>query len=165
MLTVPVPRLPFCNDATLGPPLRSGSNSPPSSAASSPARETVEVVTSGSDSEGPEDYLRRYLEEVDRHAPLSEKEERDLLQVVAADSIGAESAKRRIIEANLRLVVDLARKYECTERHLLDLIQEGNLGLVRAVETFDIGGEYKFETFARWSVRHAIASAIRGREN
>jgi DNA-directed RNA polymerase sigma subunit (sigma70/sigma32) len=113
--------------------------------------------------EGPDEYLRAYLTEVESYSRLDENEERELLQVVAERALGAESAKRRVVEANLRLVVDVARRYQSTGRHLLDLIQEGNLGLVRAVETFDPGAEHGFETLARWSIREAISSAIRGR--
>ncbi len=120
------------------------------------------VATLGGDSEDREDVLRRYLKEAESHARLAEKDELDLLQVVAGGGIGAASAKRRVIEANLRLVVQIARRFEATGRHVLDLIQEGNLGLVRAVETFDPSAEHRFETFARWSIREAIASAIRG---
>lgn len=121
-------------------------------------------MTQASDPEGPENYLRRYLEEVNAYPLLSDDEVRDLLEVVTRDALGGESAKRRVIEANLRLVVDVAQGYQRVGRHLLDLIQEGNLGLVRAVETFDVASPHKFETFARWSVREAIVSAIRGRE-
>ncbi|MGH2754204.1 MAG: sigma-70 family RNA polymerase sigma factor [Actinomycetota bacterium] len=121
------------------------------------------MATLGGDAEGPEDYLHKYLEEVDGYPRLAEKDQRDLLHVVWEGSVGAASAKRRVIQTNLRLVVELARRYESTGRHLLDLIQEGNLGLIRAVEGFDPGSEHKFETFARWAIREAIASALRSR--
>jgi RNA polymerase primary sigma factor len=116
----------------------------------------------GGDSPDPENHLGRYLKEVESYPRLSDDEERALLEVVAASGIGRESARRRVIEANLRLAVEVARGYQSTGRHLLDLIQEGNLGLVRAVESFDPRAQHKFETLARWSIREAIASAIRG---
>jgi DNA-directed RNA polymerase sigma subunit (sigma70/sigma32) len=84
----------------------------------------------GGDSPDPENHLGRYLEEVESYPRLSDDEERALLAVVAASGIGREFARRRVIEANLRLAVEVARGYQSTGRHLLDLIQEGNLGLL-----------------------------------
>lgn len=116
----------------------------------------------GGDPEGPRDHLSRYLEVVESYPRLAEKDELDLLQLAAGGGTGADAAKRRVIQGRLRLVVDVARRYESTGRHLLDLIQEGNLGLIRAVAKFDPTAEHRFETFARRSIREAIVSGIRG---
>jgi len=104
-----------------------------------------------------DDSVRMYLREIGRIPLLKPKEEVELAKRVARGDI---VAKRKLAEANLRLVVSIAKKYIGRGLSLLDLIQEGNTGLLRAVEKFDHKRGYKFSTYATWWIRQAITRAI-----
>ena len=104
-----------------------------------------------------DDPVRMYLKEIGRVPLLSAIEEIELARKVEA---GDEYAKRRLAEANLRLVVSIAKRYVGRGMLFLDLIQEGNLGLIKAVEKFDYRKGYKFSTYATWWIRQAITRAI-----
>lgn len=104
-----------------------------------------------------DDPVRMYLKEIGRVRLLVAAEEIDLAQRIEA---GQEEAKRQLVEANLRLVVSIAKRYVGRGMLFLDLIQEGNLGLMKAVEKFDYRKGYKFSTYATWWIRQAITRAI-----
>ena len=104
-----------------------------------------------------DDHVRMYLKEIGKVPLLSADEEIILAQKMAE---GDEEAKRRLSEANLRLVVSIAKRYVGRGMLFLDLIQEGNLGLIRAVEKFDYKKGFKFSTYATWWIRQAITRAI-----
>lgn len=104
-----------------------------------------------------DDPVRMYLKEIGRVPLLSAEEEIELAKRAKA---GDEMAKRRLAEANLRLVVSIAKRYVGRGMLFLDLIQEGNLGLIKAVEKFDYRKGYKFSTYATWWIRQAITRAI-----
>ncbi len=104
-----------------------------------------------------EDPVRMYLKEIGKVPLLSAEEEIDLAQRMEE---GDEEAKKRLAEANLRLVVSIAKRYVGRGMLFLDLIQEGNLGLIKAVEKFDYRKGYKFSTYATWWIRQAITRAI-----
>ena len=104
-----------------------------------------------------EDPVRMYLKEIGKVPLLSAEEEIDLAQRM---EVGDEEAKKRLAEANLRLVVSIAKRYVGRGMLFLDLIQEGNLGLSKAVEKFDYTKGYKFSTYATWWIRQAITRAI-----
>ena len=106
---------------------------------------------------GTEDPVRMYLKEIGTVPLLSADEE---LRLAKRKAEGDESAKERLIEANLRLVVSIAKRYVGRGMLFLDLIQEGNLGLIKAVEKFDYRKGYKFSTYATWWIRQAITRAI-----
>ncbi len=101
--------------------------------------------------------LAVYLREIARIPPLSREQEIELARRVRA---GDEAAKRRLIEANLRFVVQMARRYLNRGLPLPDLIEEGNLGLIRAVEKFEPDRGVRFATYAAWWIRHAIVRAL-----
>jgi RNA polymerase primary sigma factor len=103
------------------------------------------------------DPLRLYVRQVGGNALLTREQERELARRKDA---GDERAKRRLIESNLRLVMSVARNYTRADVPLLDLIQEGNLGLIRAVEKFDYTLGYKLSTYATWWIRQAITRAL-----
>jgi RNA polymerase primary sigma factor len=103
------------------------------------------------------DPVRMYLKEIGKVRLLSAYEEVNLARRIEA---GDQEAKRMLVEANLRLVVSIAKKYVGRGMLFLDLIQEGNLGLIRAVEKFDYKKGYKFSTYATWWIRQAITRAI-----
>jgi RNA polymerase primary sigma factor len=103
------------------------------------------------------DSVRMYLREIGRVPLLSGAEEVDLAKKAEKGDL---KAKDRLIEANLRLVVSIARKFVGRDMPLLDLIQEGNFGLMKAVEKFDYRRGYKFSTYATWWIRQAITRAI-----
>lgn len=103
------------------------------------------------------DPVRMYLKEIGKIPLLTFEEEIELAKQMEQ---GKESAKRRLAEANLRLVVSIAKKYVGRGMLFLDLIQEGNLGLIKAVEKFDYRKGYKFSTYATWWIRQAITRAI-----
>ena len=104
-----------------------------------------------------EDSVRMYLKEIGTIPLLSAEEEMNLAE---RKEQGDERARRRLAEANLRLVVSIAKKYIGRGMHLQDLIQEGNLGLLKAVEKFDYRKGYKFSTYATWWIRQSITRAI-----
>ena len=104
-----------------------------------------------------DDPVRMYLKEIGQIPLLSPEEEQELAQRV---SEGDQQAKNKLTEANLRLVVSIAKKYSGRGLHILDLIQEGNTGLIRAVDKFDYTKGNKFSTYATWWIRQAITRAI-----
>jgi len=104
-----------------------------------------------------DDPVRMYLKEIGKVALLSAEEE---VELATRMSEGDEEARRRMAEANLRLVVSIAKRYVGRGMMFLDLIQEGNLGLIKAVEKFDYTKGYKFSTYATWWIRQAITRAI-----
>ena len=104
-----------------------------------------------------DDPVRMYLKEIRRVPLLTAEEEVDLARRMEA---GDETARHRLEEANLRLVVSIAKRYVGRGMMFLDLIQEGNLGLLKAVEKFDYSKGYKFSTYATWWIRQAITRAI-----
>ncbi len=106
---------------------------------------------------GIDDPVRMYLKEIGRVPLLTSEEEVDLAMRMEAQD---EDAKRKLAEANLRLVVSIAKRYVGRGMLFLDLIQEGNLGLIKAVEKFDYRKGYKFSTYATWWIRQAITRAI-----
>ena len=106
---------------------------------------------------GIEDPVRMYLKEIGKVPLLSAEEEIELAKKM---EMGDEDAKKRLAEANLRLVVSIAKRYVGRGLLFLDLIQEGNLGLIKAVEKFDYRKGYKFSTYATWWIRQAITRAI-----
>ncbi|MGW3290644.1 RNA polymerase sigma factor [Streptomyces sp. NPDC001002] len=163
---------------------------PPAEALESPeAAEPVEAPepprSSRADTSGPSsDLFRQYLREIGRISLLTAAEEVDLARRVEAGLFAEERlstavdldsqlaldldrlvvlgrmAKRRLIEANLRLVVSVAKRYVGRGLTMLDLVQEGNLGLIRAVEKFDYARGYKFSTYATWWIRQAMSRAL-----
>ncbi len=104
-----------------------------------------------------EDPVRMYLKEIGKVPLLSAEEEIELAKKM---EMGDQEAKQRLAEANLRLVVSIAKRYVGRGMLFLDLIQEGNLGLIKAVEKFDYRKGYKFSTYATWWIRQAITRAI-----
>ena len=106
---------------------------------------------------GVDDPVRMYLREIGRIPLLSSEEELELAQRVLEND---EEAKQKLAESNLRLVVSIAKKYVGRGMLFLDLIQEGNMGLIKAVEKFDYQKGYKFSTYATWWIRQAITRAI-----
>src|ERR1700686_1212525 len=114
---------------------------------------TIEAM----DSVSLDDPVRMYLKEIGRVALLKAEQEVTLAKAIEA---GDDDAKHKLTEANLRLVVSIAKKYIGRGMSFLDLIQEGNMGLIRAVEKFDYHKGYKFSTYATWWIRQAITRAI-----
>jgi len=110
-----------------------------------------------SDAASIDDPVKLYLKEIGR-VPLLTSEEEIELAIRIGDN--DESAKKRLVEANLRLVVSIAKRYVGRGMQFLDLIQEGNLGLIKAVEKFDYTKGFKFSTYATWWIRQAITRAI-----
>lgn len=119
--------------------------------------EDVEIDLSVPEGIAIDDPVRMYLKEIGRVPLLSAEEEVELAMRIEQ---GDEEAKRRLAEANLRLVVSIAKRYVGRGMLFLDLIQEGNLGLIKAVEKFDYRKGYKFSTYATWWIRQAITRAI-----
>ncbi len=107
-----------------------------------------------------EDPVRMYLKEIGKVPLLTAEEEIELAQKMEKGGEEGEEAKKRLAEANLRLVVSIAKRYVGRGMLFLDLIQEGNLGLIKAVEKFDYKKGYKFSTYATWWIRQAITRAI-----
>lgn len=106
---------------------------------------------------GIDDPVRMYLKEIGKVPLLTAEEEVELARRMEQ---GEEEAKRKLIEANLRLVVSIAKKYVGRGMLFLDLIQEGNMGLIKAVEKFDYNKGFKFSTYATWWIRQAITRSI-----
>ena len=106
------------------------------------------------------DTLRLFLNEISRHDLLTAEEEVELAKQIER---GDDEAKSRMINSNLRLVVSIAKKYPTGELALLDLIQEGVLGLMRATEKFDWRRGYKFSTYATWWIRQAIERGLQNK--
>src|SRR3989339_1137362 len=106
---------------------------------------------------GIDDTVRMYLREIGRYPLLTGEEEVSLAKRVKRNE---ERAKHKLVNSNLRLVVSIAKKYTGRGMLFLDLVQEGNLGLIRAVEKFDHRKGYKFSTYATWWIRQAITRAI-----
>ena len=104
-----------------------------------------------------EDPVRMYLKEIGRIPLLSSEEEIELAKRM---EMGDEEAKKKLSEANLRLTISIAKRYSGRGMQFLDLIQEGNLGLIKAVEKFDYRKGYKFSTYATWWIRQSITRAI-----
>ena len=123
------------------------------------AAEEAKKETSSSLSSGVKvnDPVRMYLKEIGRVPLLSADEEKELALKIEQ---GDEEAKQHLAEANLRLVVSIAKRYVGRGMSLLDLIQEGNMGLMKAVEKFDYRKGFKFSTYATWWIRQAITRAI-----
>jgi RNA polymerase primary sigma factor len=114
----------------------------------------LEQAAAGLDANDP---IRQYFASIGRARLLSAAEETELARRIEQ---GDREAKERFTEANLRLVVSIARRYEGRGMHFLDLIQEGNLGLIKAVEKFNFRKGFKFSTYATWWIRQAITRAI-----
>ncbi len=139
-----------------------------------PEAEREEEVEAIPDGLSLDDPVRMYLKEIGRVPLLSMEQEKSLAMRIEAGELeirnngsadskvidGGEEAKRQLTEANLRLVVSIAKKYVGRGMLFLDLIQEGNLGLIRAVEKFDYRKGYKFSTYATWWIRQAITRAL-----
>lgn len=106
---------------------------------------------------GTDDPVRMYLKEIGKIPLLTTEEE---LELAKRMELGDENAKKRLAEANLRLVVSIAKRYVGRGMQFLDLIQEGNLGLIKAVEKFDYTKGFKFSTYATWWIRQAITRSI-----
>ena len=119
--------------------------------------EDVEIDLSVPEGVNIDDPVRMYLKEIGRVPLLTAEEEVALAKRMEA---GDEEAQKRLAEANLRLVVSIAKRYVGRGMLFLDLIQEGNLGLIKAVEKFDYNKGYKFSTYATWWIRQAITRAI-----
>src|SRR5213075_2839305 len=126
--------------------------------------EEVEETEDGDDetpvavkAEATQDPLKLYVRQIGDGPLLTPAEERELAR---RKDLGDEQAKRRLIECNLRLVMSITRNYTKAGVPLLDLIQEGNLGLIRAVEKFDYRMGYKLSTYATWWIRQAVTRAL-----
>ena len=124
--------------------------------------DNVEVLESALSAEGVsiDDPVKVYLKEIGRVPLLTPEEEIDLAMKIQAGGPEGDKAKQRLSEANLRLVVSIAKRYVGRGMQFLDLIQEGNLGLIKAVEKFDHTKGFKFSTYATWWIRQAITRAI-----
>ncbi len=121
------------------------------------ATDETEIDLTVPEGVGIDDPVRMYLKEIGRVPLLSPEEEVSLAKRMEQ---GDEEAKRKLAEANLRLVVSIAKRYVGRGMLFLDLIQEGNLGLIKAVEKFDFRKGFKFSTYATWWIRQAITRAI-----
>lgn len=124
--------------------------------------ETEEVDFSAAETKGAmiDDPVRMYLREIGRIPLLNAEQEIELARKIAEGGEKGARAKQKLVQANLRLVVSIAKKYVGRGMLFLDLIQEGNLGLIRAAEKFDHERGYKFSTYATWWIRQAITRAI-----
>ena len=120
-------------------------------------KQYAEDLESLAEGVGLEDHVRMYLKEIGKVPLLTAEEE---VELAIRIENGDEAAKDRLNEANLRLVVSIAKRYVGKGMQFLDLIQEGNLGLLKAVEKFDYRNGYKFSTYATWWIRQAITRAI-----
>ena len=125
-----------------------------------PTKKEIDLEATVSRTVAVDDPVRMYLKEIGKVPLLSAEEEVELARRMEAGGSDGELAKQKLCEANLRLVVSIAKKYVGRGMHLLDLIQEGNLGLIKAVDKFDYTKGYKFSTYATWWIRQAITRAI-----
>lgn len=107
-----------------------------------------------------DDSVKIYLREIGKIPLLDPAKELTLAKIIAEGGFKGERAKRALVQSNLRLVVSVAKKYTSNTCSLLDLIQEGNMGLMRAADKFDYKKGYKFSTFATWWIRQAISRSI-----
>ena len=123
----------------------------------SPAKEEGDGTSGAAASDNNDDPVKVYLKEIGKVPLLTPEEEIDLAMRIAEND---EAAKRRLSEANLRLVVSIAKRYVGRGMQFLDLIQEGNLGLIKAADKFDYTKGFKFSTYATWWIRQAITRAI-----
>jgi RNA polymerase primary sigma factor len=137
----------------------SGRQFPPKDQAGTELEEpdSIEEVSKGLAADDP---VGMYLREIGKIPLLSAREEIELARLIETGGPDGAIAKRRLARANLRLVVSIAKKYVARGMAFLDLIQEGNLGLIRATEKFDHSRGYKFSTYATWWIRQAITRAI-----
>jgi RNA polymerase primary sigma factor len=119
--------------------------------------EPIEVASGERSDAVTQDPLKLYVRQIGEGRLLTRAEERELAR---RKDEGDEEAKRRLIESNLRLVMSIARNYTKADVPLLDLIQEGNLGLIRAIDKFDYTLGYKLSTYATWWIRQAISRAL-----
>ena len=133
------------------------------------AEETEETVmeervavapTPGPALEQSDDSIRMYLQEIGKKRLITHAEELEFARKIAAGGPEGEKAKHKLVSANLRLVVSIARKHLGRGLSFLDLIQEGNMGLMRAAEKYDYRKGYKFSTYATWWIRQAITRSI-----
>lgn len=125
--------------------------------AKNPAAKEIDLEATVSKTVAVDDPVRMYLKEIGKVPLLTAEEEVDLAKRMEA---GDEYAKQKLCEANLRLVVSIAKKYVGRGMLFLDLIQEGNLGLIKAVDKFDYKKGFKFSTYATWWIRQAITRSI-----
>ena len=123
----------------------------------SPVKDEGENSSAGIVNDNNDDPVKVYLKEIGKVPLLTPEEEIDLAMRIAEND---EAAKRRLSEANLRLVVSIAKRYVGRGMQFLDLIQEGNLGLIKAADKFDYTKGFKFSTYATWWIRQAITRAI-----
>jgi len=121
------------------------------------ADDTAEIEVSESEESHYGDAIKLYLKEIQKGTLLTAQEERDLATLIAT---GDEAARARMIESNLRLVVKIAKRYMNRGLPFLDLIEEGNVGLIKAVERFQISKECRFSTYATWWIRQSIERAL-----
>ena len=123
--------------------------------------EKIDFTDTGDISSTTQDPVKMYLKDIGKVPLLSAEEEIELAKRMEA---GDEAAKKKLAESNLRLVVSIAKRYVGRGMLFLDLIQEGNLGLLKAVEKFDYRKGYKFSTYATWWIRQAITRSLTRRE-
>ena len=116
-----------------------------------------EVEEEVTDEDSVDNAIRQYLSEIGRYPLLTAEQEMKIAQRVA---VGDMEAQRQLVEANLRLVVSIAKRYNNQGIFLLDLVQEGNLGLIRAAQKFDPSRGFRFSTYATWWIRQAISRAV-----
>jgi RNA polymerase primary sigma factor len=122
--------------------------------------EEEDKVKTYSRSDGAEDSIKLYLKEIGRIPLLTAEQEIKFAREIEKGGHAGEEAKRKLVQANLRLVVSIAKKYLNRGLSFLDLIQEGNLGLIRAAEKFDHEKGYKFSTYATWWIRQGITRSL-----
>ncbi len=144
-------------DETMPPPVVENEQTEKEKTRVTPPPPTPAVDLSVPEGISIDDPVRMYLKEIGRVPLLTAQEEVDLAKQMEA---GDEEAQKRLAESNLRLVVSIAKRYVGRGMLFLDLIQEGNLGLIKAVEKFDYNKGYKFSTYATWWIRQAITRAI-----
>ncbi|TMC84619.1 MAG: sigma-70 family RNA polymerase sigma factor [Chloroflexi bacterium] len=116
-----------------------------------------EVEEEVTDEDSVDNAIRQYLSEIGRYPLLTAEQEMKIAQRVV---VGDMEAQRQLVEANLRLVVSIAKRYNNQGIFLLDLVQEGNLGLIRAAQKFDPSRGFRFSTYATWWIRQAISRAV-----